>query len=218
MCERSVSVERFQSSGEEIANSVSHGLGLIAILAATPFLIIHAVRQSDAAFITGASIFAATLILLYLCSTLYHALPRGRAKRVFQLIERVAIFLLIAGTYTPLTLGVLHGPWGWTLFGLVWAFAAAGIAIQLSGGHRFPILSTLLYLAMGWLMVIVIRPLWIRMPHVGFFWVLLGGLAYSLGVIFYSMDNRVRYSHFIWHLFVIAGSTFHFLAVLWYAA
>lgn len=210
--------DRLQSMGEEIANSVSHGVGFLAALAAIPLLLIHAAAHGDAAVITGVSIFAATVLLLYLTSTLYHALPRGRAKHVFRITEHIAIFLLIAGTYTPFTLGVLRGPWGWTLFGLIWGLSAAGVALKLIGGVRFPVVSTLLYLSMGWVVIFAIRPLWLRMPHSGFVWMILGGLAYTTGVIFYALDYRLRYSHFVWHLFVLAGTTFHFLAVFWYAA
>jgi hemolysin III len=209
-------IERIETLGEEIANSISHGVGLIAALIATPFLIAHAVRDGGPATIVGACVFAATLILLYLTSTLYHALPRGDTKHLFRLIEHAAIFLLIAGTYTPFTLGVLRGPWGWTLFGLIWAMALSGITLKIVGGVRYPNLSTLLYLAMGWLVLIAVRPLYLRMPHAGFLWIVYGGIAYTAGVAFYSANWR--YSHFVWHLFVLAGTTFHFLAVFWYAA
>ena len=210
--------KRVQSRGEEIANSFSHGLGLVAAVLATPFLIQHAVRQGDAGFIVGASIFAATMVLLYLASTLYHALPVGRAKRVFRVIEHSAIFLLIAGTYTPFTLGVLRGAWGWTLLGLVWSLAAAGVLLKALNRMYHPILSTGLYLLMGWLIVIAAQPLSARVPISGLQWLIAGGLAYTLGVIFFALDSRLRYGHFIWHLFVMAGTTCHYFAVLWYAA
>ena len=210
--------KRVQSRGEEIANSFSHGLGLVAAVLATPFLIQHAVRQGDAGFIVGASIFAATMVLLYLASTLYHALPVGRAKRVFRVIEHSAIFLLIAGTYTPFTLGVLRGAWGWTLLGLVWSLAAAGVLLKALNRMSHPILSTGLYLLMGWLIVIAAQPLSARIPISGLLWLIAGGLAYTLGVIFFALDSRLRYGHFIWHLFVMAGTTCHYFAVLWYAA
>ncbi|MEK7322651.1 MAG: hemolysin III family protein [Pseudomonadota bacterium] len=209
---------REQSHGEEIANSVSHGLGLIAALVGTPFLITHAARQGDAAFIVGASVFAATMVLLYLASTLYHALPAGSAKRVFRVIEHSAIFLLIAGTYTPFTLGVLKGPWGWTLFGLVWVLAAAGVMMKAVSRMAHPIVSTSLYLLMGWLVVIAANPLYERVPASGLFWLVAGGVAYTIGVIFFATDTRLRYGHFIWHVFVMAGTACHFFAVLWYAA
>ncbi|MBT9568554.1 MAG: hemolysin III family protein [Thiobacillus sp.] len=207
-----------QSTGEEIANSVSHGLALIAVLVGTPFLLVHAVRQGDAGFIVGASIFAAAMILLYLASTLYHAISHPRVKRVFRVIDHSAIFLLIAGTYTPFTLGVLQGPWGWTLFGIVWGLAGIGIALKAFKGLGFPRLSTALYLAMGWLVVIAIEPLMARLPTAGLLWLLAGGLAYSVGVVFFALDSRLKYGHFTWHLFVAAGTACHYFAVLGYAA
>ena len=210
--------KRVQSRGEEFANSISHGFGLIAAVVATPFLIRHAVRHGDAWFVVGASIFATTMVLLYLASTLYHALPVGRAKRVFRVIEHSAIFLLIAGTYTPFTLGVLRGAWGWTLFGLVWSIALAGVMLKALNRMSHPILSTSLYLLMGWLIVIAAHPLSDRMPTSGLLWLVAGGLAYTAGVVFFAFDSRLRYGHFIWHLFVMAGTACHYFAVLWYAA
>jgi len=208
---------RTQSRGEEIANSVSHGVGLLAALAATPVLVLSAVRHGGAARIAGASVFAAAMVLLYLTSTLYHALPRNRAKRVFQVLDHAAIFLMIAGTYTPITLGVLRGTWGWTLFGLVWSLAIAGVALTAGGGVRYPKLTTSLYLAMGWLILIAVKPLWLRMPSEGLLWLLAGGIAYTVGVVFYAA-KRVRYGHFIWHLFVITGTSSHYIAVLRFAS
>ena len=205
-----------QSLGEEIANSVSHGLGLLAALGAVPFLVIAAVRRGSASGIVGASIFATTLVLLYLASTMYHALPRPRAKRVFRIVDHGAVFLLIAGTYTPFTLGVLRGAWGWTLFGLVWSLAVLGIVLTAAGGIRYPRLSTGVYLGMGWLVLIAIRPLWLRVPLAGLLWLLAGGIAYTIGVPFLAA-KRLRYSHFVWHLLVLAGSSCHVVAVLLYA-
>jgi hemolysin III len=209
--------ERTQSLGEEIANSISHGVGLLAAVAAAPILVFAAIQRGGAAGILGASVFAATMVLLYLASTLYHALPRNRAKRVFQVLDHGAIYLLIAGTYTPFTLGVLSGTWGWTLLGLVWSLAVAGIVLTAVGGVRYPVISTCVYLAMGWLVLIAIKPLVLRVPPWGLFWILAGGIAYTTGVVFFAA-RRVRYSHFVWHLFVMAGTACHFIAVLWYAA
>jgi hemolysin III len=209
---------REQSREEELANSLSHGLGLIAALLATPFLIGHAVRRGEAGFIVGVCIFAATMVLLYLASTLYHALPMGRAKQVFRVIEHSAIFLLIAGTYTPFTLGVLRGAWGWTLLGLVWGIAVAGVTLKALNRLTHPILTTSLYLLMGWLIVIAVHPLSERVPASGLLWLIAGGLAYTAGVAFFAFDSRLRYGHFIWHLFVMAGTAFHYFAVLGYAA
>ena len=205
-----------QSVGEEIANSVSHGVGFLAVLAATPFLVKGAMPHG-AASIVGVSVFAATMAVLYLASTLYHAIPSSRAKRVFRVIDHAAIFLLIAGTYTPFTLGILRGAWGWAILGTVWALALAGVMFKMFGGLRFPITGTVIYLAMGWLAVIAIQPLWERMPHAGLMWLLAGGVAYTGGVAFYAM-KRVRYSHFLWHLCVLAGTTCHVFAVIGYAS
>ena len=210
--------KREQSRGEEIANSISHGLGLVAALAATPFLVLQAVRRGDAGFVVGASVFAATMVLLYLASTLYHALPIGQAKRVFRVIEHAAIFLLIAGTYTPFTLGVLRGAWGWTLLGLVWGLAVAGVVLKAFDRMSHPIVSTSLYLLMGWLIVIAVNPLYARVPASGLLWLVAGGVAYTAGVAFFAADSRLRYGHFIWHLFVMAGTACHYFAVLWYTA
>jgi hemolysin III len=209
--------EARQSLGEEIANSISHGIGFLAALAATPVLLVGAVQRDSAAAIVGASIFAATVLLLYLASTLYHALPKSRAKRVFRALDHGAIFLLIAGTYTPFTLGVLRGAWGWTLFGLVWGFALVGVVLKSMDALRYPVLSTAVYLLLGWLALIAVRPLWLHVPDKGLVWLLAGGIAYTGGVAFFAA-GRLRYSHFLWHLCVLAGTTCHFVAVLGYAA
>ena len=205
--------ERCQTLGEEIANSVSHGLGLLAAAIAAPVLVVTAVRQGDDGFVVGASIFAATIVLMYLASTLYHALPDGRAKRVFRVLDHGAIYLLIAGTYTPFTLGVIEGAWGWTLFGIVWGLAFVGILLKSLGRAWHPILSTGLYLAMGWLAVIALKPLWTYVPLAALGWLAVGGVAYTAGTAFYAM-RRTRYAHFIWHLFVVAGTACHVVAVL----
>jgi hemolysin III len=210
--------QREQSRGEEIANSISHGIGLIAAVAATPFLVMHAIRRGDAAFIVGVSIFATTMVLLYLASAIYHALPAGKAKRVFQIIEHSAIFLLIAGTYTPFTLGVLRGAWGWTLLGLVWGLALTGVALKAFVRMSHPVISTGLYLFMGWLILVAADPMYDRVPVSGLLWLVAGGVAYTAGVAFFVADSRLRYGHFIWHLFVMTGTACHYFAVLWYAA
>jgi hemolysin III len=209
--------ERPQSLGEEIANSLSHGLGFLATVAAFPVLVMAAQQRGDTAGIVGASVFATTMVLLYLASTLFHALPRCRAKRVFQVLDHSAIYLLIAGTYTPFTLGVLRGDWGWTLFGLVWGMAVAGTVLKALGGVRYATLSTWTYLAMGWLVVIAAKTVWALVPGWGLFWLIAGGVAYTAGAVFF-MAERIRYFHFVWHLFVVAGTACHFIAVLRYAA
>jgi hemolysin III len=208
---------RLQSLGEEIANSVSHGLGLMAALATVPILITGAQQRGDVTGVVGASIFATAMVLMYLTSTVFHALPPGRTKDLFELLDHSAIYLLIAGTYTPFTLGVLSGTWGWTLFSLVWGLAVVGTALKIIGGAHGTILSTVLYLAMGWLVLIAADTVWTLVPKWGLFWLLAGGIAYTAGVVFF-MFERIRYFHLVWHLFVLAGTTCHVFAVLWYAA
>ena len=209
--------KRTQSHREEIANSVSHGIAFLAAVAVSPVLIVSAVQRYGPAAIVGVSVFAFTMMLLYITSAFYHILPAGTAKRVFHILDHGAIFLLIAGTYTPFTLGVLRGAWGWTLFGLVWGIAVVGVALKSFGGVRYKRLSTLLYLATGWLVIIAVKPLWLNMPSWGIFWLLAGGIAYTAGLGFYAA-KRIPYAHFVWHLFVIAGSACHCVAVLRYAA
>lgn len=204
---------REQSQAEEMANSISHGVGLLAALVGTPFLIRNAVEQGDVAFTVGTILFCATVIILYFTSTLYHAFPAGKAKRVFRVIDHSAIFLLIAGTYTPFTIGVLHGSWGWTLFGIVWGLAIAGVILKAFDKASHPVLSTGLYLLMGWVVLIAVDPLFARVPSASLFWLFAGGLSYTAGVVFYATDSRLQYGHLIWHLFVIVGSTCHFFAV-----
>jgi hemolysin III len=209
---------RDQSKGEEIANSISHGAGLIGALVGTPILVMHAARHGDAGFIVGTSVFASSMILLYLASTLYHAWPIGKVKSCFRIIEHSAIFILIAGTYTPLTLGILRGVLGWTLFGVVWGFAMVGITMKVICKTSHPIISTALYLMMGWLAVIALDPLFTRMPNLGLIYLIAGGLCYTGGVAFFATDSRLRYGHLIWHLFVIAGTACHYVVILNYAA
>jgi hemolysin III len=211
-----MSCKRPLSPGEEIANAVTHGLGLIGSLLGIPVLLGAAAAGNDRALLIGTIIFAATLVALYATSTLYHALPPSRAKRICRLLDHSAIYLLIAGTYTPFAVGVLRGGWGWGLLGVIWVLAALGIVFKALGGLRFPRLSTLLYLGMGWLAVLVLRPLAAALPLAGVAWVVGGGLLYTAGVLFFVWE-RPRYSHMVWHLFVLGGSACHFFAVLWYA-
>jgi hemolysin III len=209
--------KRPQTLGEEIANSVSHGLGLLAAIGAAPFLVAAARKLNSASFV-GATVFAATMVLLYLTSTLYHALPTGRAKRLLLRLDYCAIFLFIAGSYTPFALGALHGPWGWTLFGLVWSIALVGVILKSTDKLSHPWISTALYLGMGWLVLIAAVPLFERVPTQGLIWLVAGGLAYTAGVVFFVLDSRIRYAHAVWHGFVVAGTSCHFFAVLGYAA
>jgi hemolysin III len=207
---------RVTTLGEEIGNSISHGVGVLLSLVALPTLVVIAAGRHDVWQIVGGAIFGATLILLYSASTLYHALPSPRAKRVFRVLDHAAIYLLIAGTYTPFALGALRGRWGWSLLAAVWTLAVIGIVLKATRGFRMPWVSTAIYLLMGWLIVIALRPLQARIGFAGLAWLLAGGLAYTTGVVFFAWE-RLRYGHMVWHLFVLAGSIFHFIAVLRYA-
>lgn len=200
---------------EEIANSISHGLALVLALAALPILLLSAVRVGNTHFTIGVAIFGVTIVILYLASTLYHSLTHVRAKQFFRKVDHCAVFLLIAGSYTPFSLGVLRGAWGWTLLAIVWVLAVAGIAMKVIAGHRHWWLSMVLYLVMGWLAVVAVKPILALVPVPGILLILAGGIAYSGGLAFFAA-HRIRYNHFIWHLFVIAGTVCHYLAVLWY--
>ena len=158
------------------------------------------------------------MVLVYLTSTVYHALPDSRAKRVFRVLDHAAIYLLIAGTYTPFAFGALHGPWGWTLFGVIWSLALFGITAKLTVGFKYPRLSTMLYLGMGWMGIVAVQPMLARVPLEGIGWLLAGGLFYTGGVVFYLTDARLRYGHAVWHLCVMVGTACHFLAVLLHSA
>jgi hemolysin III len=208
-----VSLKRMQSGGEELANSISHGIGLCAALIGAPILLLEA-RRSSPGFFLGTVIFAVTLSILYLGSTLYHAWPQTRAKSVLRTLDHSAIFLLIAGTYTPFTLGPLRGLWGSSILAVVWALAIFGVILKATrGASRHPKLGMTLYLGTGWLVLIAVRPMMLAIPFTALFWLVAGGVIYTTGVLFF-INQRLRYSHFIWHLFVLAGSSCHFLAVL----
>ena len=209
--------DREQTLGEEIANALSHGLGVVLAIAALPILVTRAVSLGGAADVVAAAVFAATMILLYGVSTLYHALPAGRAKAVLLRLDHAAIYVFIAGSYTPFTLGVLHTGPGVTLLIAVWAAAAFGVAIKLLNRLKHRFVSTGLYLAMGWVVVFAAGPLLDRLPAAGLTLLVAGGLSYTLGAFVFLLDNKVRYSHFVWHLFVLGGSVCHFFAALWYA-
>ena len=209
--------ERPQTLGEEIANAISHGLGFLLAIASLPILVVMAARHGTALNIVAVSVFSVTMMLLYLSSTLYHALPEGKVKDILARVDHAAIYLFIAGSYTPFALGVLHGATGWTLFGAVWAMAAAGIAVKLMDMLKHPLWSTGLYVAMGWSALLAAGPLIHAMPATGLLWLLAGGVAYTLGAIVFVFDSRAKYMHFAWHLFVLAGTTCHFFAALWYA-
>jgi hemolysin III len=186
-------------------------------LAAFPLLVVAAARRGDLWQVIGGSIYATTLVLLYSASTVYHALPSHfPAKRLFRGLDHGAIHLLIAGTYTPFALGALRGPWGWSLLATIWSLAAGGIVLKAGLGFRYPRLSTAVYLLMGWLIVVALRPLYRAVGPAGMAWLAAGGLSYTAGVYFYVRDY-LRYRHFIWHLFVLAGSACHLVAVTKYA-
>jgi len=213
--------DRAQTLGEEIANAISHGLGALLAVAGLPILVIRAVNHGGEADLVAAAIFAATAILLYGISTAYHALPaslaNGRVKAWLNRLDHAAIYVFIAGSYTPFTLGVLNTGPGLTLLVAVWAAAAFGVAIKLLNRLRHPMVSTLLYLAMGWVVVFAFGPLVERMPGPGLVLLVAGGLSYTLGAVVFLLDNRLRYAHFVWHLFVLGGSICHFFAALFYA-
>lgn len=209
---------RDQTLGEEIANALSHGLGALLAMASLPILVQQAAARGRTAEVVGASLFAGTAIVLYLVSTLYHALPAGRAKLWFNRLDHASIYLFIAGSYMPFVLGVLRGTWGWTLFGIVWAAAAVGVAAKLFNRLQHPLWSTGLYVAMGWVAVVAAVPLVERMSGAGLAWLVAGGLSYTAGAIVFLFDSKLRYAHFVWHLFVLGGSVCHFFAVLWHSA
>lgn len=205
-----------QTQKEEIANAVSHGVGALAAIAAAPFLINHAIRYGDALIVAGFTVFIISAILLYLSSMFFHGLSDGKTKDVFQVFDHIAIFILIAGTYTPFTVGILHGTFGWFLLGLIWVMAFTGITLRLWLGKSNMKIFVALYLLMGWTIIIGIKPLIEKMELAGLLWIAVGGAAYTLGVIFYLLPRRT-YTHFIWHLFVLAGTTSHFVAVMFYS-
>jgi hemolysin III len=205
-----------QSPREELANTITHGLGLVGALVGTPILLLAALETGSGGFFIGTIIFAVTMLLLYLGSTLYHAWPQTRGKYVLQVLDHSAIFLLIAGTYTPFTLGPLRGVWGSTMLGVIWALAIFGVMIKGTRGvSRYRKFGLSLYLGMGWLGLILIRPLAAAVPASTLVWLLAGGIAYTAGVIFFVNEQR-KYNHFVWHLFVLTGTSCHFLALLAY--
>jgi hemolysin III len=201
--------------GERL-NSFTHLLGAAAAAAGLVVLVVLAAQQGDAWKLVSFSIYGVSLFLLYLFSTLYHS-TRGRAKAILQKFDHHAIYLLIAGSYTPFTLVTLRGVWGWTLFGLIWGLAVLGMVVDsLHNKNARRILPMLIYIVMGWLVVIAFKPLLAALPHAGVLWLVAGGLFYTLGIVFYALDKKLRHAHGIWHLFVLAGSVCHYLAVLLY--
>ena len=205
----------YYSLGEEIAHSVTHGLGAVLSVVGLMLLIIRAANTGDLWHIVSFTIFGATLVVLYVSSTLYHALIPPRARQVFKVLDHIAIYLLIAGSYTPFLLVTLRGPWGWSLFGVVWGLSIAGIVFKVFSAGRFKLLSTIFYLGLGWLCVVAAKPLVSQVPAEGLVWLVAGGLAYSVGTIFY-LWRGMKFHHAVWHVFVLVGSTCHFWAIYEY--
>lgn len=210
-------VRRPPTRGEDLANTLSHGIGLVLALVALPFLVLDALRGADALLVVGASVFGATMVLAYLTSTLYHAFPQADRNGLLRRLDHSAIYLLIAGTYTPVLLGVLRGGTGWIMLAVIWTLAVAGVVFKLLAGARYRKVSVALYVAMGWAALAVIQPLWTHMAPQGLAWLFAGGVAYTVGVVFYLLHERMRYSHLVWHLFVLGGTVCHFVMVLRYA-
>lgn len=200
---------------EELANSVTHGVGLgLAVAGAAALITVAILRHSHVTVLVGISVYAATLVLLYAFSTLYHAIPHPPVKRIFRRLDHCGIFLLIAGTYTPFTLVTLRGAWGWTLLAVVWSCGVLGVAWKVFFFNRLPWLATGLYVVMGWLAVVAIKPMFEALHYGGMAWIFAGGLCYTLGIIFFA--SRRRYMHTVWHVMVMAGSVCHYVAVMRY--
>jgi len=210
---RGIGRARLLRRREEIANTLTHGFGALCGIAATGVLVTLAALRGDVFHVVGVAVFGATLVVLYSASTLYHAAPARELKRKLRVADHAAIYLLIAGTYTPFTLAGLRGGWGWTLFGVIWGLAAAGIVFKLFFTGRFRVFSTIIYVAMGWLVVIAAGPVARALPGATLLWLAIGGLAYTGGIYFYA-DRRIPYGHAIWHLCVMAGSTAHVVAAV----
>lgn len=200
------------SPPEERANRLTHGLGAALSVAGLVLLVVASVQHGNAWHITSSAIFGGTLVLLYSASTLYHSFRRERTRRLLRKFDHAAIFLLIAGTYTPFLLVTLRGPWGWSLFGVVWGLAVAGITLKFWFAGRFNVVSTLIYLGMGWLVLIAIRPLVAALPAPGLGWLIAGGVCYSGGTVFYLWE-KLSFHHAIWHVCVLAGSVCHWIAI-----
>ena len=215
---QSIRLERVRDTertlGEEIASSLTHGAGAVLSVAGLAAMVYKSVQFGNVWHIAAACVYGLSLVLLYLSSTLYHAITPPGLKHVFRIFDHSAIYVLIAGTYTPFVLVTMHGVWGWTLFGIVWTLAAVGIVFQARFVGRWQFLSTAVYLLMGWAGIVVMGPLLNALPQGAFLWLLAGGIGYSVGVIFYA--SRWKFAHAIWHLFVLVGSVSHFVAVYGY--
>lgn len=204
-----------QTRAEEIGNATTHGMGVLLSLAAMFLLVLFSSNQDDILKLVSAVVFGTSLLLMYLSSTVYHSLTNPKKKHLFRIMDHASIYLLIAGSYTPFMLVTLKGPWGWGLFTLVWLLACAGVAFKVFFVHKFENLSTIIYLLMGWMSLLVIKPIYQLLPLGGLICLIAGGLCYTVGVVFFVWE-RLKFSHVLWHLFVLAGSTFHFFAVLFY--
>jgi len=200
---------------EETFNSITHGIGALTSIAGLVLLIVFSSIYGSTSHIISCTIFGVTLVLLYTASTLYHSFQKPNIKHFFKILDHSCIYVLIAGTYTPFMLVTLRGVLGWTIFAAVWFMALAGILFKVFFVHRFQIISTIAYVAMGWIIVLAIKPLFQTLQSGGIIWLICGGLAYTLGVIFYAW-KKIPFNHAIWHLFVLTGSTCHFFAVLFY--
>lgn len=198
-------------------NSISHLFGAITALAGLVIVVVVAARQGDPWKIVSLSVYGTTLFSLYTISTLYHSL-RGKAKLLFRKLDHYSIYFLIAGTYTPFTLVTLHGCWGWTIFGLIWGLAALGILLEALPQGKNRILSVIIYVSMGWLLLVAIKPLLAALTSFGFWWLILGGCFYTGGLVFYFFDEKIRHFHGIWHLFVLTGSVCHYITMLFFVA
>jgi hemolysin III len=205
-------VMRSQTASEEIANALTHGFGILLSVAGGSTLLVLAALTGSAWKVVGVSVFVASLILLYAASTSYHSARPQLLKRRLRTLDHCAIYLLIAGTYTPFTLDAMRGPWGWSLLGVIWGLAVAGILFKLNFAGRFPRISTAIYVAMGWLIVVAAGPLLRQFPFDSLLWLLAGGFAYTLGTAFYH-SHRLPFAHAVWHLFVLTGSVCHGIAV-----
>ena len=203
------------TTGEEIANAVTHGIGALLAIVALVLLIVFSSMRGNATDVVSFSVYGTTLVILYLMSTIYHSLPRGKAKDVFEILDHSSIFLLIAGTYTPFALVTLKGAKGWTIFGIIWGLALAGMVMKVFLVKKFVILSTLMYISMGWMAIFILKDIMMAVPMNGVILLVLGGVAYTVGAFFYVW-RKIPYHHAIWHLFVMGGSIFHFFAILLY--
>lgn len=210
-----IKLDTSQTRTEEIGNALTHGIGALLSIVAIILLALFASHQNDNVKLVSGIIFGSTLLLMYASSTVYHSLSNPKAKHLFRIVDHASIYLLIAGSYTPFVLVTLKGSLGWTMFTIIWSLAFAGVLFKLFFVHKFELLSTIIYLLMGWMALIVIKPLYQLLPLGGLAYIVEGGLCYTVGVIFFIWE-RLKFSHVLWHLFVLAGSSCHFLAVLLY--